>query len=133
MIVGDMVAGVGTILVEPRDGDMALYLESLRRMTAYMPSCLLPSHGPAIGGAVHTLKRYISHRLMRESKVLNALSREPITLEVLVHDAYDDAPAFLREGLGGGLAGLSLHAHLLKLLADGLVVEKDGAWSRCSS
>ncbi|MEE2786592.1 MAG: MBL fold metallo-hydrolase [Myxococcota bacterium] len=130
MIVGDMVAGLGTILVEPVDGDMAAYLRSLERMKTYDPACLLPSHGPVIGGAVYTLDRYIAHRLMRERKIFESLSMTPQDLQTLVHHAYDDAPAFLRQGPGGGIAGLSLHAHLIKLAGEGRAHTTDGGWYR---
>jgi ribonuclease/clavin/mitogillin len=44
---GDMVAGVGTILIDPEDGgDMIAYLASLERMAAAGPRALVPAHGP---------------------------------------------------------------------------------------
>src|SRR5437762_3235465 len=57
IVAGDMVASVGTIIVEPEDGgDMTLYLASLRRLRAEVDAGatrLLPAHGPPIvdGGA----------------------------------------------------------------------------------
>ena len=51
MIAGDMVASVGTILVEAQDGDMIAYLASLERMRAANPSLLLPAHGDPIVNA----------------------------------------------------------------------------------
>lgn len=117
-IVGDMVAGLGTILIEPGDGDMAAYLEQLDRLRGLDLSALCPSHGNVIGGAHQRLSFYIAHRLAREAKVIEAL-KVGGDLKALVDHAYADAPEMLRAGPEGGVAGLSLRAHLEKLIAEG--------------
>jgi glyoxylase-like metal-dependent hydrolase (beta-lactamase superfamily II) len=43
-IAGDMVAGIGTILIDPSEGDMALYLASLELLLARPAMTLLPAH-----------------------------------------------------------------------------------------
>lgn len=129
-IVGDMVAGLGTILIEPDDGDLKEYLNQLGRLRDMNLSALLPSHGPVMGGARYTLQRYIDHRLMRESKVLAALDEGPLTVGGVVKIAYADAPLAARIGPGGGLAGLSVQSHLIKLIADGVVVQRGKQYHR---
>ena len=131
MVVGDMVAGVGSILVEPTDGDMALYLDSLARMRTFGPTSLLPSHGPAIGGADAKLAQYIDHRLQREATLIEGLNAGMNTLKALVDHVYTDVPAGLRAGPDGGLAGLSLRSHLDKLERDGLVTHDAQSWTWC--
>jgi glyoxylase-like metal-dependent hydrolase (beta-lactamase superfamily II) len=119
MIAGDMVAGIGTILVEPIDGDMALYLESLRRMAALEPSMLLPAHGGPIRDSVGKLDEYVRHRLWREAKVLAALEAHEggaASPADLVPHAYDDAPPAVWP-----LAAHAAEAHLIKLERDGRV------------
>jgi len=128
-IVGDMVAGIGSILVEPGDGDMGLYLKSLERMRDRSFSSLLPSHGPAIGGARHKLEQYIAHRLDREAQVLDALGRGPGTLATLVDRVYVDVPPMMKAGPDGGLAGLSLRSHLDKLLGEGRADHDGSIWA----
>lgn len=125
MIVGDMVASVGTILVEPRDGDMRAYLASLERMRDEEPTLLLPAHGHVIRDPERVLTHYIHHRLAREDKVLGALSARgaPATAGELVPVAYDDAPSAVWP-----LAALSTEAHLLKLEADGRVRRVGERW-----
>jgi glyoxylase-like metal-dependent hydrolase (beta-lactamase superfamily II)/8-oxo-dGTP pyrophosphatase MutT (NUDIX family) len=118
-IVGDMVAGLGTILIEPGDGHMAQYLTSLARLRTLEPTALIPAHGPVIGGADAVLARYIRHRLAREAKIIAALNVGPGTIKALVERAYADAPPVVRMGSNGGIAGLSLRAHLEKLLDEG--------------
>ncbi len=116
MIAGDMVASVGTILVEPVDGDMLLYLGSLRRLASLAPRVLLPAHGDPIEDAIGKLEGYVAHRLWRESKVVAALegARSPAPLSALVERVYDDvSPAIWP------LAERSLEAHLIKLETEG--------------
>lgn len=125
MIAGDMVASIGTIIVEPTDGDMTLYLDSLERMRAHKPSVLLPAHGQPILDADQKLSNYITHRLMREQKVLGALrvlgpTPNPADLVPL---AYSDAPRAV-----WALAALSTEAHLIKLAHDSRIYFRNGNW-----
>src|SRR5262249_24119949 len=48
VVVGDMVASVGTILIEPKDGDMAAYLQELERLASLDAELALPAHGDPI-------------------------------------------------------------------------------------
>lgn len=116
LMAGDMVAGIGTIIIEPREGDMADYLASLRRMKTLMPRALLPAHGPVLPSPPSKLDEYVAHRLMREGRVVDALAAhgQAATAGDLVPAVYQDVePALF------GLAERSLLAHLLKLAKDG--------------
>ncbi|UCH30190.1 MAG: MBL fold metallo-hydrolase [Myxococcales bacterium] len=126
MIAGDMVAAVGTIIVEPTDGDMLLYLESLRKMSVIEPSALLPAHGDVIQQPQAVLSFYIEHRLMRERKVLEALEArgKPSRPRHLVAQAYDDTPKALWP-----LALQSIEAHLIKLEREGRITKQGDRWS----
>jgi ribonuclease/clavin/mitogillin len=126
LVAGDMVAGVGTIIVEPHDGDMTLYLESLRLMSSLEPSMLLPAHGGVIRDSQQWLDYYESHRLMREQKIFDALSAfaAPALPTDIVADAYDDAPKAVWP-----LALRSIEAHLIKLFRDGRVARDSGRWA----
>lgn len=125
VVAGDMVAGIGTIVIEPDDdGDMKQYLDSLAMLRTLQPRCLVPAHGEPILEADAKLAGYIAHRLAREAKVLAALTREPQTLLAMVPVAYPEvAPAI------HPLAARSLLAHLHKLAVDGRAcVDAHGAW-----
>ncbi|MEM7434685.1 MAG: MBL fold metallo-hydrolase [Myxococcota bacterium] len=126
MIAGDMVASIGTIIVEPYDGDMTLYLDSLRRMAAAEPAALLPAHGDIIDDPQAMLGFYVAHRLMREGKVADALRAHggPAKPQDLVAKAYDDAPKSVWP-----LALRSIEAHLIKLVRDGAARVDDDGWS----
>jgi glyoxylase-like metal-dependent hydrolase (beta-lactamase superfamily II) len=125
-IAGDMVAGVGTILIDPGEGDMAVYLASLQRLLARPPMMLLPAHGPMIPDGHGKLREYLAHRRKRESRVAAALRERPRSLAELVAEAYDDTPSKL-----WGLAERSLLAHLVKLARERRATDAgDGRWSR---
>ena len=76
LVAGDMVAGVGTILLDPREGDLGDYLASLDRLASLGRDVLLPAHGPALPGAATVLSFYAAHRHQRSEQILVALDRE---------------------------------------------------------
>jgi glyoxylase-like metal-dependent hydrolase (beta-lactamase superfamily II) len=124
LIAGDMVAGVGTILIDPSEGDMQVYLASLERMAALAPRALLPAHGGVIADAIGKLREYVAHRLMREGKVLAALvAAGRATARALVPVAYADTPPPF-----WGLAERSLVAHLVKLEREGRARRDGKEW-----
>lgn len=125
LIAGDMVASVGTILVHPDDdGDMRLYLDSLRRLLAKKPRRLWPAHGAAVEDAAGLLQFYIAHRLQREDKVVAALRASAGTVSQLVAVVYADTNPALH-----GLAMGSLLAHLRKLQAEQRAeLDAQGVW-----
>ena len=94
---------------------MLTYLNSLEKLIQLNPSCLLPSHGPPIGGAVHRLSAYIKHRLSREELIVDAIKQSDGSLVDIVNRAYRDVPEILRAGPDGGICGRSTRAHLEKL------------------
>lgn len=123
LIAGDMVASEGTILVEPVDGDMAVYIRELERLASLGARTVLPAHGAPILDPAALFERYVRHRRMREMKVLRALERAGApgaTPPELVPDAYDDTPK-----AAWGLAALSVAAHLVKLENEGLALSVD--------
>ena len=126
VIAGDMVAGIGTILIDPSEGDMAVYLASLEQLRARPQMTLLPAHGPAIPDGHAKLSEYLAHRLAREAKVAAALRDEPRSLAELVGEAYYDTPRVLWR-----LAERSMLAHLIKLAREHRAIDRaDGSWSR---
>ena len=121
---GDLVAGEGTIVIEPEDGgDMATYLDSLERMAQRVERCegeeghsaiqWVPAHGDVPERAASLLRGTIRHRLAREEKVLEALREGKEALGDLLARAYDDKPASVLP-----LAVSALRAHLNKLVAE---------------
>lgn len=114
LIAGDMVASVGTILIDVEDGgDMREYLEQLERLAALVEGVVLPAHGAPIEEGADRLRYYVKHRLLREAKVLAALSEGWLSEDALVAKAYDDTPPSVWP-----IAARSAKAHLEKLRSE---------------
>jgi DNA-binding transcriptional ArsR family regulator len=62
------------------------------------------------------LSEYVAHRKMRERQILKFLSAQPATIPKIVRALYTDTPDGLIE-----MAQRQVHAHLLKLKAEGKV------------
>lgn len=114
LFTADLVAGAGTILITPPDGDMAAYLDSLRAMQALDPAAILPGHGPRIDTPRQKIQEYIDHRLMREQQVLACLAEGVRSPEAIARRIYADQPAVVLP-----IAILQIQAHLAKLERDG--------------
>ncbi|MCS6799552.1 MAG: MBL fold metallo-hydrolase [Myxococcota bacterium] len=125
LVAGDMVAGVGTILVDPDDGDMSAYLASLERLAALRPAVLLPAHGGPLRPAVEVLERYVTHRRWRERRVLDAVRERarPVLPHELLARVYDDVPSS-----AWPLAVRSVESHLLDLQRRGLLERRAEGW-----
>ena len=110
LIAGDMIAGFGTIVIDPPEGDMTDYLDSLERLAGFEPRFLFPAHGPVLGDAVEKLRAYARHRLWREGRVLEAWNsglREP---SHMLAEVYPDLAPAARP-----LAERQIIAHLERL------------------
>lgn len=117
LFAGDLVAGVGTVVIAPPEGNLADYLASLRRLLPLDLTVILPAHGPTTTQPQALLEEYIAHRLEREQQVLAGLAAGRRTIDALVAGIYADVDPALHP-----VAALSVHAHLLKLLREGRVV-----------
>ena len=125
LVTGDQVIDGSTVVINPPDGDMKDYIESLRRLRAMDCDALLPGHGDRIDDPARAIDWIIEHRLLRESRVLAAVRQHPrLTPHELVPYVYQDVSAHLFP-----LAERSLLAHLLKLEKDGAVRRYRDAWS----
>ena len=92
IVAGDMVAGEGTILLVPGEGDFGAYISHLHRLKSLHPLRLLPAHGPPIENAEEYIQHYIDHRKMRLEQIREALSTEPQTELELAQKIYADIP-----------------------------------------
>lgn len=113
---GDLIAGFGTVVISPPDGNMKAYLESLKALSGYQIKAICPGHGPVITNAPKKIQEYIEHRLMRESQIINSLKGGEKTIRELVKEVYTDVDPKLH-----GLAERSVAAHLFKLKEEGRV------------
>ncbi|HLQ37048.1 MAG TPA: MBL fold metallo-hydrolase [Planctomycetota bacterium] len=123
VLVGDMLSTMSTIIVDPPEGHLATYLQSLERLLAEPLTTLYPAHGPAQRFGHKLVKQYLRHRRQRETKLLECLQGGGGTLEQLVPKVYWDADPKLYP-----FAARSLLAGLQKLQEERRAVEDDGHW-----
>lgn len=124
LFTGDHIMQGTTVIINPPDGNMATYLDSLRALLDEDIEWLAPGHGFLMAQPQRTMEWIIDHRLQREAKIIAALQAGPIALEDLLHKVYRDVPERLL-----GVAMRSLLAHLIKLREDRLAVEIGEQWS----
>ena len=125
LFTGDHVIDGSTVVINPPDGNMKQYIESLRHVRALDCEALAPGHGELIRDPVRAIDWIIDHRLEREAKVLVALQANPgLSTRELVPHVYQDVPEKLYR-----LAERSLLAHLEKLLEEDRAIRTDGVWT----
>lgn len=112
---GDHILNGSTTMIDPPDGDMTAYLDSLDALTAACAThgidFILPAHGHVLGSAAQAIARLKAHRLQREAKVLRAMQARPEGRpDDWVALAYDDVPERMWP-----LAMRSLLAHVQRL------------------
>ena len=123
IFAGDLVAGMGTVVIAPPEGDLSDYIASLRRLLALDPrdlGRLAPGHGPTREDARALLEGYIAHREQREQQLIAALTAGAASqgqrVSELVERIYTDVSPEMWP-----IAAYSTLAGLLKLERDGRV------------
>mgnify|MGYP001812904441 CR=1 FL=1 len=125
LFTGDHVIDGSTVVIDPPDGNMKQYIESLRYVRSLNCDALAPGHGEIIDDPHSVIDWIIEHRLEREAKVLAALKGNPgLSTRSLVPHVYKDVDPKLY-----GWAERSLLAHLIKLEEDGTATCRDGCWN----
>ena len=126
VFTGDHVIDGSTVVIDPPDGNMKHYLESLAKVRDLQPEALAPGHGELIHDPARAIDWIIDHRLEREAKVVAALKDNPgLTSIELVPHVYKDVDKRLY-----GWAERSLLAHLLKLEDDLVATCIGKRWKR---
>src|SRR5574338_551016 len=91
LITGDNIVGFGSVLIDPSDGNMRDYLNSLQRMRSLDGlSVLFGGHGPAVATPYQKIDEYIAHRLERERNILTAVQNGITDPKQIVAEVYTD-------------------------------------------
>jgi len=109
---GDHVLNGSTTVIDPPDGHMGNYLDSLDKLASACEAgnieFILPAHGHVLGFAHQAITHLKAHRLKREAKIAAAMQALPQgSLQEWVEKAYDDVPSRLWP-----VAARSLQAHV---------------------
>ena len=119
LFTGDHILNGSTTVIDPPDGNMADYLDSLDALlaeaTLHDVQFLLPAHGYVMGGsqaaAAGAITHLKAHRLKREAKIAAVVAAHPQgTVDDWLPLAYDDV-----EPRVWPVAKRSLLAHLERL------------------
>ena len=124
LFTGDHVMQGSTVVIPVPDGDMAAYMDSLRKVQSLAPRAIGPGHGSVIVNPERALERLLRHRLQREARVLDRLTGlGSATTDQLLEVVYSDVPVFMHP-----VARLSLLAHLLKLRDEARIAQNGDRW-----
>lgn len=124
LFTGDHLMQGSTVVIVPPEGSMRAYLDSLRRLEGLPVACIAPGHGHLMPHPQQIIAATIRHRQAREAKTLRAIREQGGgTLATLVPAVYDDVPPAMHP-----IARLSLEAHLIKLMEDGVLVQRGERW-----
>jgi endoribonuclease LACTB2 len=116
LFTGDNVMGTGTSVVNPGDGEIGLFLQTMEKFIRYDPAVIYPGQGPLVTSPRAKLEELIRHRHEREAQIVGLLQQGPKS----VHDLF----AMIYSGLGERLANLArnqIRSHLMKLEREGRV------------
>jgi ribonuclease/clavin/mitogillin len=113
-IVGDLIQGIGTVVIAPPEGNMRKYFESLRKVIALDPAVIIPSHGLALGGT-HFLRQALAHREQREREI-GSRHAAGLSEDQILGEVYGGVDPRLLP-----LARLNIRSHLDKLREDGVI------------
>jgi endoribonuclease LACTB2 len=107
LFVGDMISTLSSVVIAPPQGDLAQYLESLRRLQAFDCRLLLPSHGSPSARPAATIQECIDHRLKREEQLLAILATGSHAIPQIAETLYKGLqPSMMRFAELQVLAGL---------------------------
>ena len=121
LITGDNIVGLGSVLIDPPEGNMRDYLDSLTRLRG-VPNLtiLFGGHGPAMSNPYKKIDQYIAHRREREERILEAVKTGAATAKEIVARVYTDVSPKAH-----AMAERAVLAHLEKLEADGALMTGD--------
>lgn len=123
LFAGDLVAGFGTVVIAPPDGNMREYLDSLERLRSLDVARIYPGHGPVVEDGPAKLEEYIAHRRDREQQVIDSLSGGPAEIPAMVKQIYAEVPEVLHP-----MAERSVLAHLEMLEKERRVSREGELW-----
>lgn len=123
LFTGDNVMGTGSSVVNPGEGEIALYLQTLEKFLLYEPSVIYPGQGPVVKDPRGKIRALIQYRNERELQIVALLQRAPNSVDAMTDALYGG----LKEGLQH-LARNQVISHLIKLEKEGRVICENGLY-----
>lgn len=107
-LAGDLIQGVGTVVVGGYEGNMSDYFNSLEKIIKLNPLFTIPSHGIIMGG-VHKLQETLDHRKKRENEIRHFLE-QGLDMQQICDEIYSKLADNLRP-----YALKTLKSHIIKI------------------
>lgn len=108
---GDHIMGWATSVVIPPDGDMASYMDSLKKILTMDINSIWPTHGQPITEPKPFITALIDHRRAREASIVSEIKKGNGRIEDIVKTLYVDTPKALYPA-----AAQSVYSHIIDLL-----------------
>lgn len=124
LFTADNVVGVGTTWIGPPDGDLTVYLNTLRRLREFPAAWIAPGHGEMIADVVEKIDFFIGRRLERVEQVYQLLQERPRTEAELVEAVYKGSvhPSVM------WVAERTIQGIVIKLIEDGRARDEQGTY-----
>jgi glyoxylase-like metal-dependent hydrolase (beta-lactamase superfamily II) len=130
LFAGDLVSTQTSVVIAPPDGDLSVYLDSLKKAQTLDCRLLLPAHGGPTTQPSRLIQEALELRAKREQQIVDALSQGPRSEAELLDEVYRGVPAALSR-----YAALQLQAGLIKLereaKAERVLNDTDSVWRLC--
>ena len=128
LFTGDTVMGTGSSVVNPGEGDMSLYLQTLAKFLRYDPAVIYPGQGPVVKEPRAKINWLMQHRREREEQIVALLAQAPSSIDQMVATLYTGLNERLLH-----LAKNQVRSHLIKLEKEDKVVAQGDAYRLTSS
>jgi glyoxylase-like metal-dependent hydrolase (beta-lactamase superfamily II) len=116
LFTGDNVMGTGSSVVNPGEGAIALYLQTMEKFLRYDPVVIYPGQGPVVTRPRVKLQELIQHRRDREAQIVTLLAQGPKSVDDLFRIIYSGL-----DERWSHLARNQIRSHLRKLEDEGRV------------
>jgi glyoxylase-like metal-dependent hydrolase (beta-lactamase superfamily II) len=117
LFTGDTVMGSGTSVVNPGEGAISRYLQTLQKFLRYDPAVIFPGQGPVVVDPRAKLRALIEHRQERERQIVALLAQAPRSVDQITALLYADVKEGVRH-----LARNQVVSQLMKLEEEGRAV-----------
>ncbi len=123
VFTADHVMGWASSIVNPPDGDMRDYCDSLEKMLTRPHVMYLCGHGPAIPDPLPHVRSLLNHRRSREDAIAATVARGAADPRSLMEQLYSKIDPVLKNA-----AERNVLAHLLKMQKEGKVQPRGTLW-----
>lgn len=117
LFTGDNVMGSGTSVINPGEGAISRYLQTLEKFLRYDPAVIYPGQGPVVADPRARLLALIEHRHERERQIVALLAQAPRSVDQITSALYADVKDGVRH-----LARNQVMSQLMKLEEEGSAV-----------